>query len=492
MASTSDTPREAPTWTLPSTQLITIEYPGYIHASVESLDRALTTLAPMSGPMAGTETASNALAHLAALLERGARIVECRLLPWHGADGTDVYRHPLLGDVVPSHDLVVRVHKKMWRRAQDNAVRKQYTLELVGACAHTVRFRRMADFGYKPDPAAEPTMSLHRALMTLDVDAMRSYKFAPETEEYEVTDRASDGTERVRSTLAMIPPPVFSRQELPFPYAFRQNPTSSLQTVSHASTSKRSRRTARKGEAQLDGGDAHAVTRYINRARWRNLAPIAIKFSDNGPVPSQPDASLAAMPLSSKQKAQLAQLKEQCAKRPVWSRLALLNQFSEHDARALIQSKELFALVAYTFADGPWRDTLVRFGYDPRADSQSRFYQRIHMRGKAPQRPTTRGLFKAEYGAAIPSRVRTEASPALRPPTHIFDGKATSIHTCTFQLCDITALSIVPLIHVDGTGNLLPSPDVRLHHSHRSRQDGTRRQHGTLFARPFQPASMHF
>ena len=48
----------------------------------------------------------------------------------------------------------------------------------------------------------------------------------------------------------------------------------------------------------------------------------------------------------------------------------------------------------------------------------------------------------------------------MRSPTHEFDGKRVSFHTSTFQLCDITALSIVPLIHVDGPNQLLLTPDV--------------------------------
>lgn len=34
----------------------------------------------------------------------------------------------------------------------------------------------------------------------------------------------------------------------------------------------------------------------------------------------------------------------------------------------------LLPLVSYVFSDGPWRDTLVRFNYDPRADIEGRLY----------------------------------------------------------------------------------------------------------------------
>ena len=66
---------EAPSWTIPTTQLVTIEYPGYIHPTSKALDCALSSLSPRMGPLAGTASARQALEHLSMLLDRGARIV---------------------------------------------------------------------------------------------------------------------------------------------------------------------------------------------------------------------------------------------------------------------------------------------------------------------------------------------------------------------------------------------------------------------------------
>ncbi|WFD19423.1 tau 95 subunit of transcription factor TFIIIC [Malassezia caprae] len=466
----------APVSRVPSTNVLTIEYPGYITRSSDSLERALASLSPLTGPRTDSASSAYALAHLTTLLERGGRVIECRLPSWTGKhDEFDLYRHPLLGDVSPSDTLVVRVHKQVWKRVVQGTVerRKQYRVEVLGPSSTCIRFRRMADYAFRPEMPAHtsehPTMKLHRALEEMDVAAMRAHRFPPESQEYHTTEGGQP-----RSNLAMIPPPFFNRQELPFYYGYRQNPTSSLQTVSFASTSKRSRRTARKGDSDLlHAGHEHAeVTRYLNRARWRNMAPIAVKFAEAGPVPTEPDAMLAQMSLTERQATQLEQLKKYLSERPVWSRLSLLNQFSVADARALVQTKELFALVAYTFADGPWRDALVRFGYDPREDPASRLYappthssfQRIHLRGKAPRFPTTRGAFKAEYGKAS---VGTKAEPAsalgdaqARPPTHLFDGQHVTFSTSTFQLCDITAPTLVPLVQTEGPGHLLSTPDI--------------------------------
>lgn len=151
--------------------------------------------------------------------------------------------------------------------------------------------------------------------------------------------------------------------------------------------------------------------------------------------------------------------------RPVWSRLSISNQFEPEEARALAQSKELYSLVAYTFSDGPWRDSLVRFGYDPRTDPESRLcvaahsFQRIHLRGKTPRVPSTRGVFKAEYGT-VQNRSNARSDAPSRS-SHIFDGKTPPQSSSTFQLCDITDVRIASLVQASGPANVRQAPDVR-------------------------------
>jgi general transcription factor 3C polypeptide 5 (transcription factor C subunit 1) len=59
--------------------------------------------------------------------------------------------------------------------------------------------------------------------------------------------------------------------------------------------------------------------------------------------------------------------------RPVWTRVALLNQLANDEERTFVNySKEYLPLVAYTITDGAWKDTLVRFGYDVRDSPEAR------------------------------------------------------------------------------------------------------------------------
>jgi general transcription factor 3C polypeptide 5 (transcription factor C subunit 1) len=86
----------------------------------------------------------------------------------------------------------------------------------------------------------------------------------------------------------------------------------------------------------------------------------------------------------------MKELRQRFQERPVWTRASIMNQFTAHEARDIhksasvlfsrntqlttctFSSKILLPLVSYVFSDGPWRDCLIRFGYDPRADIGAR------------------------------------------------------------------------------------------------------------------------
>lgn len=118
----------------------------------------------------------------------------------------------------------------------------------------------------------------------------------------------------------------------------------------------------------------------------------------------------------------------------------------------------------------PWSALATIHGRIHRVDCTllylTRSFQRIHLRGKAPRVPTTRGAFKAEYGKT-PVSVKTapvsqRSDTQARPPTHLFDGQHATFSTSTFQLCDITAASLVPLIEAEGPAHVRSTPDVRI------------------------------
>ncbi|WFD41804.1 tau 95 subunit of transcription factor TFIIIC [Malassezia psittaci] len=346
----------APILRVPSHSLVTIEYPGIIGNTASSLNRALATLSPYNGPDSRLQSALSALKHITRVIANGGKLLECRLDPLPGeSPESQMYRHPLLGDIVPGRELVIRVSRRCWQRQGDNGVieaKKQYRIELVGAVRSTLRFLRMADFAFKPEkPIGEllhPTEALHRALVTMDVDTLRDYRFTPENEEYQMIDTSSN----MKSNLAMIPPPFFSRMELPFNYGYRQNPASSLQTVPYASVAKKSRRTARKGQSDQDrdATNQRIVTRYLNRSRWRNFAPIAVNFNDQNPVPSEPAEPLMQLVLPDRQRSLLERMQKiasgwysssawEAIRAAISGRFHALLEIASHDQQALANER---------------------------------------------------------------------------------------------------------------------------------------------------------
>jgi len=108
----------------------------------------------------------------------------------------------------------------------------------------------------------------------------------------------------------------------------------------------------------------------------------------------------------------------------------------------MYSSKILLTLACYTFSDGPWRDTLCRFGYDPRKDPEARFHQRIYFRNV--NHPVVRASVltrrQESRSAIIESQTekRTSGDEGSNATSHIFDGMHPSRESATFQLCDIT------------------------------------------------------
>ena len=145
--------------------------------------------------------------------------------------------------------------------------------------------------------------------------------------------------------------------------------------------------------------------------------------------------------------------------------------------KPIFSSKVLLPLVCYVFQDGPWRDTLVRFSYDPRKDPNARLYvwimksldfrtnvhysyQRLYFRNAnhpiARPSVTTRRQDRSaanvhiraqEVGPEKEADRRSFSSFYFRTTilhivqlrkSHLFDGQTVTKETAAFQLCDIT------------------------------------------------------
>ncbi|CAE6524612.1 unnamed protein product [Rhizoctonia solani] len=401
-----------------------IEYPGYISPNPTSVNRAIHTLG-------GQKEVSKSFAE-------GGKILELRLQP------DNPFAHPVTGDVVGTNKLLVKVvvrrrkqvdrmdetedgeneagqsgDKGKGKEQGDGESEGTYSAEVMGLIPKTVRFRSMADFQYQPDED-DYVVQMRRAMDKLDVDAIRSFEFKPLQENYE---------EGGKSQLQLIPPPLFSRQGISQHYNLKQNPMSVIHST-------------------IDPRTGEETRRYIHKHRIKgSLAPAAISW-DSETVPTSPPQQILDARSQTKPHL-LAKLKQLFEQRPVWSRIALINQFPALEGREIQNTKAHIGLVAYTFSDGAWRDTLLRFGYDPRKDPEARFYQRVYFRNTANEEARRKSIVGRRAGGTGDSG-NTGPEVVEAPPddrsSHIFDGRSLHSGAASFQLCDITDSLLVPLI----------------------------------------------
>lgn len=119
--------------------------------------------------------------------------------------------------------------------------------------------------------------------------------------------------------------------------------------------------------------------------------------------------------------------------RPIFTRRALFNSIPGDDMALLGQNMTKYApqYIGYTFASGPWRDAIVRFGIDPRSDPKYRIYQTTMFQLE----PGRQGSW-AKYNGARPRSSRSQQEIAKQ--SHLFDGVNVGKDGKVWQICDIT------------------------------------------------------
>ncbi|KAJ7047575.1 RNA polymerase III transcription factor IIIC subunit-domain-containing protein [Mycena alexandri] len=428
-ASTSSATIPAPEFPIPQTPFYSIEYPGYVRNA--SVPIAVQNLGGQVA-LAGAFKRSTAKAE---------GTLELKLRPGNP------FAHPVPGDVVPTNNLLLKIVKRKRKDrmdADDGSPRGEYTAEIVGSTSKTVRFRSMADYQYQPD-MNDPVTKLRLAMDNMDVEAIRTYVIPPEKAEYmvPVTKSSSQGSDidmnldpeltgiplpepdhnqPMRSNLRLFPPPLFSRQTLPQSYNFKPNPASMVSTTVNEETGEEKKR-------------------LINKMRWKGYGPISISFSERQ-VPDKPAQNVQD---ARTQVSDILYNKiiAHFAERPIWTRSALFNQLTAIEARDVLNSKPLLASICYVFHDGPWRDTLIRFSYDPRKHPEARFYQRLYFRNanhpilkpSVMTRRQERTVANMDnWAVAIEDGSERDIE---RRKSHLFDGKTLTKETAAFQLCDL-------------------------------------------------------
>ncbi|PWW72505.1 hypothetical protein C7212DRAFT_226827 [Tuber magnatum] len=355
----------APWHTVPPRKIISIEHP----AIIRNVDKAIETLGGARALKKLSET--NASSGL-----------DLRFRP------EDIMQPPIQSKIVETNNILLKIRIPKRKRAPGEGPDErsvldklrdaggEYTIETVGTIARTVRFRDMANYQFN----------------TADMEIVQRVRAELGGLEYEKIKNFDIPTSRGLSDLhPILPPPLFSNTTMQHNYHYRQNPAI--------------KRTLVAGKPAL-----------LNlQAAPKTLTPIVHISAPT--IPLHPPDSLRAYNLLDRGNKQCVDhLRKLFAQRPIWTRRALFNHFPKN-----LQSLVRFSMVhvAYMWRAGPWRDTCVVYGLDPRADPQYRVYQAVFF--QVDTEKTAKGREKARTGTS-----------------HIFDGKNLVRDGRCFQLCDVT------------------------------------------------------
>ncbi|GAA5922348.1 transcription factor TFIIIC subunit TFC1 [Sporobolomyces koalae] len=403
---------DAPTYPLPRTtkarRFTTVEYPGPVSLASTSLDAALSSMTPL-------DTMTQALS-----THPPSGPIELDLAP------KNPYFHPIPATTLRANNLVVKLTKRRRRTPlrdeHGNIVHEgEYTIEPVGIEHTLVKFRAMADFQYLPKVSqSDSILTLVDGIRELNIPAIRNFVMPEPSEDYSPES-------------ILLPPPVFSRQVLP--QVFDMKPAGGAVRITTESGS----------------------TRLVNSTRYKIRTMQSIMFVQPD-VPTRPDPTfLKELGRTEMNKVEqtLVHLLEH--ERPVWTRLALLNQLSREDLKFVHNNKSTWPMIGYTFSDGPFRDLVIRFGYDPRQDPSSRFFQHFLLRNlnnvRSKAVPGTKSARQAAAASASYQRGSIGSTQATatnenatgsiddpesnKPKSHIFDGNRVYSKIGNFQLIDI-------------------------------------------------------
>ena len=285
--------------------------------------------------------------------------------------------------------------RKLKKQLEDNV--GKYQVQAIGMVKHTHRFRGLADFAWdmgRSDFAQRYAEQVipgegrfeygqgfiwKRSLTPLPVDAMRSFRYAPGIDQGPNVD--------------VLPPPIFTHMSLPFNYFYAQNPY-----VRTTETGETFNATAVKHVGYFIGAD--------------------------DPVPTAPQ--MAPDMTDPRMVEIIAELETAFADRPMWTRRSLMNQLGGK-LRNWNELKKYLNYVAYQFKGGPWRDSVIPYGVDPRTDPKYRVYQTLMFKLARPR------MEGQSWHSLRSTKINQDP-----PESHLFDGVTYHTDGKVWQLCDIT------------------------------------------------------
>ncbi|KAK6352503.1 tau 95 subunit of transcription factor TFIIIC [Orbilia blumenaviensis] len=373
-------PSEAPWYEIPNRQLLAVEHPAVI---TKSTDRAIRMLG------GGKAVAQAFKPNPENISEPNG--LELRFRPG------DALAPPIQGKPARTRAMVLKVtvpkgkgpnsQSKPGEEADIPKILKslngKYKSEVVGWVDHTIRFRDMADYQWNTRNS-EWARNVEENMMELDLQALKRFR---------MTDKITSDADA-----EIMRPPRFTHINYPFVYGFRQNP-------------------AIKVESDING-----ETVFVNAgARVQTQTQYGIWTSDTVPQAG----GLLKTPKGPKLFVDcLKRLEELFKERPIWTRRGLMNNMP---SGLWQQLKWAYPHIAYYWRSGPWRDTYVKFGVDPRTSKEFAKYQVV--------------AFKIQT-------VKPKKDSSQKKG-HLFDGESVILDGKIWQFCDLKDPLLAELANIE-------------------------------------------
>lgn len=285
--------------------------------------------------------------------------------------------HPITGKKVPFRDesIILKItmpkgtmnkNDGSIRKSLDSLTKDQYTVSPVGIVDRTIKFREMSDFQYRLNNA--PTAKeFSQSFGDLDwnnlkefIDSVPDNDKTPYDNIYNIT---IDRTNKFPSFDFQLPPaPKLSMVNFPHLYNYKSNPLATKKA---------------NGLTEVKGS-------YI-----KNYQLFVHDLNDDTHIPIKPHEKLekdyniaketGTYP-GTKSESQFFESLEKCLtildrlfdKRPIWVKRHIDGIIPKDFHHTL---KIALALKSYRFTMGPWRNTYIKLGIDPRTSSEYAKYQ---------------------------------------------------------------------------------------------------------------------
>ncbi|XP_063700503.1 general transcription factor 3C polypeptide 5 [Culicoides brevitarsis] len=291
--------------------LVCVDYPG----KVLNPEKAIATL---GGIDEVSKTFNNEKKHL-----------EVRFNP------ENVYCRKATGEKVSGTGMLVKVRVKKNPKTGTKEVKEA---SIMGITQETHQFNNLMDYNYIPLQKVKGNLEcIYNNIVPSGI-------------------LPSSYIEENKNVPLFLPPPVFSRIEIPQTGLFKKIEAGTSDTT----TSK----------------DENVIG--VNRSRRKNYAT-CMRFTMTEPIPAKPhNSAFDSITLKVVSQEKIDAVKETFKTRPIWTRLGLI----ENSKVSAVDVKTILPIVAYYYSSGPWRPCWVRFGYDPREHFEARKYQPIDFRYK--------------------------------------------------------------------------------------------------------------